>query len=842
MYELRPQNPPLPKMLALPQATVRQLASAYNPVRSETAAIAFDSQRAELEARVAFGNAARQWGPIDRDYLVRDYDFSKAKAWLDNFDPPAVICDAVSIELTEEEPFLHVILDTYDPPDYGKSLHDFPIFRKRFHYSDIDRPVGSGDSSIQLDGRVLEVGSMARRFSADRGLGRSQTTIRLANHDAALNELFRGTDFLRARLEIRVGFRSLPPRWYRRVGPLWRIDRVLAITSQYVELSLIDATDVLLGKMATPPTKQMAIWAVDPNTRGTAPGGGDTGYAPVPFGTEWVRAFIVRRRTYYPSSGQSKYQAQFCLGVSQNPSAVGPTVTGWDIANGRTDYPWRVGIQRNGAAQDKSIEIRLGRNHIPATLDLQISVSQVPIGPLADGRRWYAAILTLEYFVYQDVSKHAVSYVNDFVTAAEEGRLYVQWPWGAEGRSDGNAPWSGKHDPASIIELIVSKYMDTAQPDLLHKPSFQRARKNLAWEGMGDLGGFYDNENVDGAEVIGAIARTFDLDLVWGADGKVHVSTPAVGPGDLLSAVPGCPVYSAEWDIVRDSWRESIPLGADRWGLANRFKAQGSKDNTEFGWAATWPIFQGSEALERDWGRVLEADVEWAWRTTAQIRDDGRIVDFPAYLPVQRFAPRVIAEMEAPLFALELECGDFLRFAHFAGSQEDGGYDRRLFRVEEVALDWSTKRVKLVILDMDNEEQRKSAAFDNEARWVRFGRDAWDGLHRVTWPGGDGVTLLIGPLFSLSGIRVGDFIRIDELDLNARITAVLGSNTSAVTVDTDVPMPPGTSQTFRLERSHLDPPSDTGRYPLGSDHYFRSCDETTGLFSDASPGFRAEAG
>jgi len=845
MYELRPQPKPTPKLGALPQADLSKLLSVVNPVRSQTATIAMDTKTAELEALVAFGNAARQWGQVDRSYDVGHLDLAATKKWLDEFTPtklgPVPGLDGADPNAPAEEPFLHVILDAYDPPAVAGDPNKF---RERFHYSDIDRPVGSGAEATQLDGRVIEVGSVARRFNADHGLGRTTTTLRLRNNDRALDALFRGTDFLRVRIEIRVGFRTIPPRWYRKVGPTWRIDRVNAITADYVELSLIDATDVLLGKMARPLLKQSVMWALDPNARGQAPYGSDTAFAPVAFGTEWVRAFIARRRTYAPTRGQSKYSLQLCLGVSLNPTAVGPRVTGRDIANGTTDYRWRVGIQRTGSGQDKSIDLRLGPNHVPGTFDLEIYVSSVPVGPDATGRTWYAAILTLEYYIYQGVSAHAVSYVSDIETAAEDGRLYVQWPYGAEGKSDGSAPWSGKHDPASIMELIVTRYMDTTQPSLLHKPAFERARKNFAWTGMGKLGGFYEDEGIDGAEVINAIARTFEMDLVWDADGKVRVATPHIGPADLLSMVPGCPVYSAEWDIVRDSWTETIPLGSERWGLANRFNHQGEKDNTEFGVASQWlnnTAFYGSPEKEIEWGRLLEADIDWSWINTTQVRDNGNAIDFPLHLHDHKHTPHCIAELYAPLFALELECGAFLRISHWAGSQAEGGYQNRLFRVEEVGLDWTSKRVKLVLVDMDAVEERKSAAFDDETRWVRLGRETWDGLHRVQWPGGS-LVQLIGPLFTHADIKIGDFIRVDSLNYNARITDILINNPTGVTVNTDQTQVSGSAPTFRVERSHIDPPSDTGRYPLGSDFYFRSCDEASGLFSDGSPGYRAEKG
>src|SRR5690606_7385895 len=111
------------------------------------------------------------------------------------------------------------------------------------HLSDIDRPVGRGEESIQLEGRVLELAYCGRRVSADGGIARMQTTLILDNHDGALNSIFQDPAFLKARLDIKVGFRSIPPSWYRRVGPVWRIDRVNSISSKKIELALIDATD-----------------------------------------------------------------------------------------------------------------------------------------------------------------------------------------------------------------------------------------------------------------------------------------------------------------------------------------------------------------------------------------------------------------------------------------------------------------------------------------------------------------------------------------------------------------------------------------------------------------------
>src|SRR5690606_6269022 len=233
---------------------------------------------------------------------------------------------------------------------------------------------GRGEESIQLEGRVLELAYCGRRVSADGGIARMQTTLILDNHDGALSSIFRDPAFLKARLDIKVGFRSIPPSWYRRVGPVWRIDRVNSISSKKIELALIDATDGLLGAMKEPPTindfhRAVEAYVANVRKKQTPPANGwppvprpldehkGDPYLNVPFGGEWVRVkgVIQGVRTFTEDSRRAHY---ICIGASRNPMSIQETPI-YEITS-KEKGKHRVTIARLLEGDEKRLEVIVG--------------------------------------------------------------------------------------------------------------------------------------------------------------------------------------------------------------------------------------------------------------------------------------------------------------------------------------------------------------------------------------------------------------------------------------------------------------------------------------------------
>jgi hypothetical protein len=396
------------------------------------------------------------------------------------------------------------------------------------------------------------------------------------------------------------------------------------------------------------------------------------------------------------------------------------------------------------------------------------------------------------------------------------------------------------------MQHLARHYMGAGADRLLHAPSFAAARKAFGWAGeTRDCGGTYQFGQ-DGGAVLSAIGRSWNLDLWWGDDGLLHVAPQYLPRAELAEASAGALVYDAQWDIARGTWTETVPIGAERWGLANRFRYSGVRDYVRVGWIEEFGLDRADDLVAR-WGRVLEVDVSWDWVASCLVYLGDHQISRRPTRGTERFTPRTVATFHAPLHALELEPGDFLRVNHYGGVQEDGGYDRRLFRVEEVGLEWSGKRVKVVLADMLAEERKRTAAFDKTSNWARLRRLAPDGKHAVTFTAGSATVRLAGPLFLEAGIKPGDLVLFDDdaadvhVNLAITDTAELASR-GTVTVDAPAPVT-RTTGAFTVQRTRLDPPTDAefpGQYPLGAGHYFCACDSATGTFSDGSPGFRAE--
>jgi len=738
---------------------------------------------AEDIAKVAFGNVARDYFAIDEDLITRDYTFAGND--LSRFDFTDLLkgggMRAVPQDSAGKDPFLHVRLDIPSGSSWAT-----------YHYSDIDRPVGKGKEAIQLDGRVLDLAYCGRRMSPGGGLARMSTTLRLANNDAELNKLFRDPTFLRAQVDIRVGFRNLSPKFYRRIGPLWRVDRVSSITASYIELALIDATDSIFGEMIEPPTVAALLKKFGAPPPEDSPS--DDPHLPVPFGDEWVKPIIIQTsenrnhpstwsvppRTHEPSPADA---LRICVGVTKNIWACPGRVDAASMYARKHKFgEFRVGIlSDNETTRQIDLWLDYGAERYLDGMDLYFYPEQVRA---PDGSVWYAIIMEFVTHLPTEAWKNYTGrsqipiktlsngdtwsdhiFYDAFLQHLKDGRVYVQLPNGVEGVAGNPAfsqyPDDGRHDPASLIEHIVRLYAGQKAYHRLHHPSFEEVRRYFG--SSRGVGGTY-TYGEDAGSVISAIARTYNLDLWWDADGKLRISKQTFNRATLAEKVPGSVVYDAQWEILRDSWQETIPIGAERWGIANRFNHTGLKDYTRPGFIDELGLDEREDLIKK-WGRVLEVDVDWSWFASAYVYRDGVLRDQPVFFEPNRMEQRTVATFYAPLFALELEVGDFIRIHHFAGSQLDTGYEGRLFRVEEVGLEWGGKRVKVVCVDMNYEEEKKTVLFDDDIGWNRIARAAPDGKHEVGFTAGSKLVDLIGDGFRAAGIKVGDLLLHDDDDL-----------------------------------------------------------------------------
>lgn len=888
----------VPGALVVAPVPAQALLSALNPLRKAMTRKVLDTRTRDTIAAAAFGNVARKLiitSPSTlRNFQVGGVDYGAQVPLVKNIG--AYLLDRFGVVNTdpESEPFIVVKMTTYPLNGSASVVRTF---------SDIDRPVGRGIDQMSLDGRVLEVGYIGRRLAPSNGIARINCSIKLANQDGALNSFFRSPDLLRTRFDIKVGFRSLPPAFYRRVAPLMQVDRVTAITPEYVELSLIDATDGIFGVMTQPPTKASVVLApgtfnapsFQPNDKESA--------IPVPIGREWVKAFLWKIVGSFcpnpPPAGtnwnfnDALYTYVYCLGCSKVPHVFDETdmysVQAQNIGSNsfelaRLDDQKRM-VEYVGPQSVCYHTKKAGFNN--PFIGKFKSTPHVWLNPATQqNETWYIA--TFELTVAKEIRTAGPDYVNrptsqnqnnyGFPTsvvnayniydpvwgvdglvpllyyAAKEDALWCRWPYGAGG--------SRNVDPVSIIWDLCQNYMvnGTAQSNdatpNLDWQTFDAVRNSFSLGAGQNAGGTFKPGD-DGASVISAVAKSHHLDLWWAADGKLHIAAPWPDQLNGLLQMAGSRVYDANFDIIKGSFIETIPLGSERHGLVNAINITGLKDYAapasilgytgDVNWSNGMP-------LRWSWGRVLQMDDDWTWITSAFVyafqplsADQLRVIESPNMdADAAHDIVHSVAAFNSYLHALELECAEFIRVLHWAGSQQDGGYQYRSFRVEEVGLDWSGKRVKVVAVDANDFETGNRGVFDREDRWYRIARYADDGVLSITLNGTTTVQFN-GATFRNVGIKVGNFIRIQpyngsELE-NLQITSIANlASLGQVTVSAAAAHS-GTYKTFIVERDHADPPGEAdfpGRYPTGAQMYFRAANEATGLFPNGDPAFKAE--
>jgi len=738
-YDLRAAK--LTTAVVRPIAGVAALTSATNKLRSDMQRRVVDAAAAQKIRDVIFGVAARGGQYAPRSPTFAGVDFGGRTPPVDLGAIGAVVSTPDGAPASE--PFLHVRV-TVRPTDTDQA-------EETYHYSDIDRPVGAGAQQIQLHGRVLDFSYAARRLSPTYGLARNTATLRLANNDRALDSLFRSPAWLRMHIDIRVGYRTIQPQFYRRVGPIWKVDRIGNITADYVELQLIDATEGMLGRLIPIPSKSDVAACLGYETFGRnfqVPNDNNP-FAEVPFGGEWVRPFLLRKW----QEGTASFNAtlrEYCLGITRNQTACMGTTTGAQLRAGIAPDNWRLGVL-DSLEEPKTIRLIMGNGitRFPADHNglLDVSIFSKPFTYTVDDpatgrvtRTWWAVIMRVrEQNTANRISERA-PWMAD-LGSWNSGRLLCQWPHGAEGRGWDSDPQGGRHDPASIIEEICARYMVGDGRAVIHRESFERVRNSYSWSGYEFLAGKLTGDetgatpwgSVDAAEFLSRLAQSWEVDLFWGADAKLHVSRATVSQWDMLHRVPGCPVYDATTDVIRNSWQERVPLGSERHGLTNKVTINDLK------WY-TWPSLVGNYSLDTrrenitGWERTLEGTTSYAWKNTAIVSANGATENFPALYAHNDLMANVVT-FSAPLYALELELGEFFRTTHFAGFMSDGGYDQRLLMAEEIGLEWASKQVRIVALDMQQSEAASSsnAMLDDGRGWTRV---AADGALAVVLSGG----------------------------------------------------------------------------------------------------------
>lgn len=830
--------PPGQGLLGLSPSMIR-LAMTPGPLQASMATKVFASPAHEAAKLATWAKAARDFSAlatIPSVGRVGDFDLTERVTWQDGLAPMLPPSDA---SLTAgDEPFLHVIFKLRD----GEELH----------FSDIDRPVGQGKKQLQLEGRVIEVSPVARRFAEARGLARSLTTIRLRNEDGALNFLLRDpTDgFFQVEVSIRVGFRHLPPSLYRPLGGGWSISRVTSVDAMSVTLELAEKGDVRMGAVRRLPRirdfRDAAVEQIHQVAKEVGSGWVKGIFfpsadsldmtAPLIFGREVAQ--IQHFSSHVAPSYRDRAIGAYVLGCSRYANAapaMADLIAEEDATVGDAEQRFRLLVPMSGTFErllSYKAKLPEGMKRVP-----WVFARVRRVETKVEGVKWWVWILVIgsRFSTKTDgevrAAKEAAAWTERNVLD-QPVPVLIQWPGGAEGSqaydTEIHRPWVASHDPASVAQDIAFRYLDPAPT--IDAASFAEVRSvsDRDWRTTKLAGELTEGQT--GAETFDAIGRCFGLDFWWASDGKLHVRTAQVSLRDIDQRIPAARTYDARWDILRDSWQETIPLASERWGIANTMRIEGTKEHGHEE-DMTWVGHEERQA----WGRTLEADIDLTWRDRWR---GASKADLPN---LSRFHHRI--SFRAGLQALELELGDYLRITHWAGVAEEGGYRERLVRIEGITLDWSGKQTQIDAVDMGWVEEENPGFLDSEKHWVRFQRLQADGIHAVKPTASDTTLDLSGASFKRANIKPGDFLILihGKSETTYRLESVASAPSGLLVTIDEAASLAGDVHTFRVERSHLDPPTNEefpGKYPLTDRFYTRLADEVSGQFSDGTPAYR----
>lgn len=818
------------------------LTSGVSPLRQDTERALLHSEAQEAGRLEAWSTVARASVAMARAGTTLEADFRPRIDWIEQ---ARELVQPTAAPLDGDEPFLHVIIRA---PALGE-----------LHLSDIDRPVGTARDQVQLEGRVLELGAVSRRFAESRGLAQSVTSIRLRNDDRALDRLLLdpATGFLQAEVHVRVGFRTLPPALYRPVGAGWSISRVSEVDADSVVLELQDLATQELGVVREPPLLWEARMRIGEAIRSTLvekgwEGARDTHpdhsllesrlLESIPIGREpiapvllaerkpkvrlWVEP-VFRWAAFLVGHARDQYRAAARLDLTD--------ADGEFLEESRkrleTDV-WRDwGVFDWIGAPDRPPEVW-------ATLRRVIIYDS---DPYAEGRpAWYAWILIAGYTATWDPNPASAEYQAhlDRTLAWWDSRMAdpqskrVRLPHATAGPSASQA-WEGRLDPASAAQYIAHWYLDPSPLGRLDPEDMAEIREEYdGSRAMHDSFSGNLEPGTTGADLLDSIGRSWALDWWWSNEGRIRCRPAHVTKKDLLERIPAARVYDARWDILRGSWSERVPLASERWGYATQLRFTGGREiyseKEQEGTGATWNRYGPVQ------GRALEAEVHLTWWFPVA----------PAYPAAQLQVSSTfhhVVTFRAPLHALELELGDYLRVTHWAGVTEEGGYRDRLLRVEGLTLDWAGHQVEVQAVDMGWIEEANPGVLDDESHWVRLQREQPDGRHMVLATQDARLVRLEGPDFLRAGIRPGDFlVAVEPYAQESYRIAAVAAQDDGLLVTLEESWDRGSCETWRVERSHLDPPDDPARYPAGARFYTRLADEETGTFRDGSPAYRLQ--
>jgi hypothetical protein len=343
------------------------------------------------------------------------------------------------------------------------------------------------------------------------------------------------------------------------------------------------------------------------------------------------------------------------------------------------------------------------------------------------------------------------------------------------------------------------------------------------------------------------------------------------------------PSYEFFYDFAEDSYSEQIPRGDDRWGWANSFRIRGHKsycgpkmipDRMALD-ASMYNDGIADKNYIEEHGQVVEREISIEarhalryWRRSGQMSWFSQPHDFRRRLfqwVAHHLRLRAVVRVTLPAFAVRNRLGDFVRLTHPQGMLADGGYYKRLFRIDAIRYDPQEANVSWELVDFDAYDTMRPTAeddqgtpvrglayvLDDEENSVRARSYNWSSPARTCrWSGG-GTSVLTDGTWDASACVVGDIFRphadhLTNADNRLSKKIVGGISSAGFTVESAM----GTGETveaWTVWRSYATPPDSTshpGQYQSGTDanqRYGALCtEEASGLghMSDNDDGYR----
>ncbi|MDP3910859.1 MAG: hypothetical protein Q8Q14_10765 [Gemmatimonadales bacterium] len=783
-------------------------------------------------------------------------------------------------------------------PFLGDLSHGFsaPIDAHEIDYlAELDRDAGV----VQLFGRILDLGEIRIAFGEDGGLPRITGSIVIENVDGWLTPRLRGGSLLQLRIVFRYGWRSWPWWLWRQVCPPMKVDKIGALTTTSVDLSLIDAHEdswggvVRLAKLrdladvellssethrrAVTGNSQTAWLGYGNGQQPTIGGLRATGAinAQVPAGYDPARSASVgsaadlgistdetrrEKRIGVPFGRLDYVKPSMCwVGYGQNPQAVivlGASRSGtWQ----RRRYWMDCDSASGQSVQDFELYIREGTSMVPIAgyhttgalthvskakgFTGYVEIHQVEAEQLDrpfPTDTWYVAVLYL-VIGWTEFNAQTLEYQMEVRGAlarlqAAAADDEVYWrPAGVGGGAEGSGQ-ADKHDPVTIVEEILGKYSN-ADWSAFDLATFTEAKEAAGVRGNFACCGVLDEEK-PAREYVEAIAKTWGLDFHQTREGKVAMRTRGLTAKDIAERIPRAKEFSDSFDLQEGTWSERIPTGDERWGVANAFKLEGLKPTT----LAIWPRLAESPYQYRTellGDRIIERPLETSWR-----RQSEPNVRWIEALAEPWTVTRFVAAFETHLAALSRWLGDFLLVTHWAGSIDGGrGWESRLAQIQTIILKLKQRRVGLEVLDREPDHAGIfPAILDSRSLWTQFrprspqSIDTTAGVAAVVCNAWGPESEGVAPNHALWTPR-GAYL-VDYWHTISNVTPT-GFDVSPVPTQTEH------LTDFVIKRTHVMPPTDArepGRYPNGSDMYARLCERASGTFSNDDPGYKLREG